>query len=38
VMDSPWSGRGRSFNRGQIFSQDGRLIASVSQEGLMRKR
>lgn len=38
VTDSPWSGRGRGFNRGQIFARDGRLVASVAQEGLMRKR
>ena len=34
--DSPWSGHTRGFNRGQIFSRDGRLIASVTQEGLIR--
>lgn len=38
TMDSPWGGRGRSFNRGMIFTADGTLIASVAQEGLMRKR
>jgi len=38
AMDAPWSGRGRGFNRGQIFTRDGRLVASVAQEGLMRKR
>jgi acyl-CoA thioesterase-2 len=37
-MDSPWSGRGRGFNRGRFFSRDGRLVASVAQEGLMRYR
>ena len=36
--DSPWAGHARSFNRGQIFSRDGRLVASVAQEGLMRLR
>ena len=36
--DAPWSGRGRGFNRGMIFTRDGRLVASVTQEGLMRKR
>ncbi len=34
--DSPWSDRGRGFNRGRIFSQDGRLVASVAQEGMIR--
>jgi acyl-CoA thioesterase-2 len=37
AMDSPWTGRGRNFNRGSIYSQDGTLVASVAQEGLMRK-
>ena len=36
--DAPWSGRGRGFNRGMIFARDGRLVASVAQEGLMRRR
>lgn len=35
-MDSPYAGGARSFNRGSIFTQDGRLVASVAQEGLMR--
>ncbi len=38
AMDAPWSGRGRGFNRGAIYTRDGTLIASVAQEGLMRKR
>lgn len=37
AMDSPWTGQGRSFNRGSIYTQDGVLVASVAQEGLMRK-
>jgi acyl-CoA thioesterase-2 len=37
VTDSPWAGGSRGFNRGQIFSSDGRLIASVAQEGMIRK-
>ncbi len=37
AMDSPWAGRGRSFNRGSIYAQDGTLVASVAQEGLMRR-
>ena len=36
VTDSPWSGLARGFGRGQIFTRDGRLIASVAQEGMMR--
>jgi len=38
TTDSPWTGHARGFNRGQIFSRDGRLVASVAQEGLMRLR
>jgi acyl-CoA thioesterase-2 len=38
VTDSPWSGHARGFNRGQIFSRDGRLVASIAQEGLIRLR
>ncbi len=36
--ESPWSGHGRGFNRGQIFTRDGRLVASVTQEVLIRLR
>ena len=36
TMDSPFAGGGRGFNRGSIFTEDGRLVASVAQEGLMR--
>jgi len=36
--DSPWSGNARGFNRGQFWSRDGTLLASTTQEGLMRKR
>lgn len=38
ATDSPWSGAGRGFNRGRIFNRDGVLIASVAQEGMVRKR
>lgn len=36
--DSPWSGNARGFNRGQFWSSDGVLLASTTQEGLMRKK
>ncbi|MCI5097584.1 MAG: acyl-CoA thioesterase II [Rhodobacteraceae bacterium] len=36
AMDAPFSGGARGFNRGSIFTRDGRLVASVAQEGLMR--
>ncbi len=35
-MDSPSSSGMRGFSRGQFFSEDGKLIASSSQEGLVR--
>jgi len=38
VQDSPFSGGGRGFSRGAIYSQDGVLVASVAQEGLIRPR
>ena len=37
ATDSPWSGGNRGFNRGQVFTRDGRLVASVAQEGMIRK-
>lgn len=36
ATDSPWSGLSRGFGRGQIFTCDGRLVASVAQEGMLR--
>ena len=38
VEDSPWSGGARGMNRGLIYASDGRLVASVAQEGLIRVR
>ena len=38
AQESPFTGGARGFARGQIWSQDGRLIASVAQEGLVRPR
>lgn len=38
ATDSPWSGHARGFNRGSIYARDGRLVASVAQEGLIRLR
>lgn len=37
-MESPWSGNARGLAHGRIFTRDGRLVASVSQEGLIRQR
>lgn len=38
VQDSPSASGGRGFNRGSIFTRDGRLVASASQEALIRYR
>ena len=35
-MESPNASSARGFARGNIFSRDGKLIASVAQEGLLR--
>ena len=34
---SPFAGGARGFTRGQIFSRDRKLVASVAQEGLVRQ-
>ena len=36
VTESPWSGLARGYVRGQIFTREGELVASVTQEGMMR--
>jgi acyl-CoA thioesterase-2 len=36
AMDSPSSSGARGLARGQLFTEDGKLVASTSQEGLMR--
>jgi acyl-CoA thioesterase II len=38
AQESPFSGGARGFARGSIFTEDGRLVASVAQEGLIRVR
>ncbi len=35
-QDSPFSGGARGFNRGSFYTRDGELIASATQEGLIR--
>ncbi|MGB5719754.1 MAG: acyl-CoA thioesterase II, partial [Woeseiaceae bacterium] len=35
-MDSPNASGARGFARGQLFTEDGKLVASTSQEGLVR--
>jgi acyl-CoA thioesterase-2 len=37
VQDSPSASGARGFNRGAMYRQDGVLVASMAQEGLMRK-
>lgn len=36
AQDSPAASGARGFNRGSIYTQDGKLVASVVQEGLVR--
>jgi acyl-CoA thioesterase-2 len=38
VQDSPAAAGARALTRGLLYTQDGRLIASVAQEGLIRDR
>ena len=38
VMESPKSHGSRGLVRGDFYTQDGRLVASTAQEGLIRKR
>ena len=38
VIESPSFRGGRAFTRGRFFTQDGRLVASAAQEGVIRVR
>lgn len=38
AMESPRASRGRGLVRGRVFTRDGRLVASSTQEGLIRKK
>jgi acyl-CoA thioesterase-2 len=38
TMDSPSASGARGFNRGELYTEAGKLVASVAQEGLMRPR
>jgi acyl-CoA thioesterase-2 len=38
VMESPKAGGARGLVHGRVFTRDGKLVASTSQEGLIRKR
>jgi len=35
-VDSPSASGARGFSRGEVYSLDGRLVASTSQEGMLR--
>ena len=37
ACESPTAGHARGLNRGNIFSRDGKLVACVAQEGLIRQ-
>jgi acyl-CoA thioesterase-2 len=37
AMESPSASGARGFSRGAIYARDGRLVASVAQEGLIRE-
>ena len=37
AMESPSASGARGFSRGSIYARDGRLVASVAQEGLIRE-
>ncbi|MBI1339384.1 acyl-CoA thioesterase II [bacterium] len=37
AMDSPSASGARGFNRGEVFTESGKLVASVVQEGLLRR-
>jgi acyl-CoA thioesterase II len=36
AQESPYAGRGRSYGRGNVFTQDGALVASFVQENMIR--
>ena len=38
ALDSPSASNARGFNRGSLFSRDGKLVASMVQEGLIRPK
>lgn len=38
TQDSPFTGGARGFTRGRIYTETGELVASVAQEGLIRRR
>lgn len=37
-VTSTWAGKSRGFTRGQLFTEDGRLVLTSVQEALVRSR
>jgi acyl-CoA thioesterase-2 len=37
AIESPSASGARGYSRGSIYARDGRLVASVAQEGLIRE-
>jgi acyl-CoA thioesterase-2 len=37
AFDSPYAGHGRTYGRGEAFAQDGTLVASFAQDGMIRQ-
>jgi acyl-CoA thioesterase-2 len=37
-MDAPWTGGGRGLTRGRFFDRDGRLVATLAQESMIRRK
>ncbi len=38
ATESPWAGNSRGLNRGHFYNRSGKMVASVSQESLMRPK
>ncbi|WP_279350436.1 acyl-CoA thioesterase [Erythrobacter litoralis] len=38
ATESPWAGHARGLNRGHFYDESGRMVATVSQESLMRPK
>jgi acyl-CoA thioesterase II len=34
--EAPYAGRGRTYGRADVFTEDGRLVASFIQDGMVR--
>ena len=38
ASESPWAGKARGLNRGHFYDQEGQMVATVTQENLMRPK